>query len=275
MRNRSIRGLYVLAASVAVSSALGLAGATAASASTSTIKPHATNVCDNNPHHSQSGECRNLSSLFYDNGNQPNMVLNATMKGLKPGTQFQGRILNLRQVSDSRTNEDFIIRKVGELDVLCNTSGAQALDPTSYACLNLQGHEDSLRRSDHNVVYSLEFAPNSVETGSCVGAISATLGFKVRLERCGAARTLWVTDFAAERVKTHPGGGDRLFYTPLVFAADTFASNPLVLTLNPNSKNPSNLLSIQQENFQGGSVPDRQLWARSESAGNDQHQHAA
>ena len=33
MRNRSIRGLYVLAASVAVSSALGLAGATAASAS--------------------------------------------------------------------------------------------------------------------------------------------------------------------------------------------------------------------------------------------------
>ena len=39
MRNRSIRGLYVLAASVAVSTALGLAGATAASAGVH-VKPH-------------------------------------------------------------------------------------------------------------------------------------------------------------------------------------------------------------------------------------------
>jgi hypothetical protein len=247
MRNRSIRGLYVLAASVAVSSALGLAGATAASAATH-VKPHATTVCDNNPN-TPFLRCTNISSLMLNQNNGPAFIQNATQKGVKAPSQFQNRIINLRQASNTRTNEDFIIRFVGFTDQLCGTGGVNSLDPTSYACLNYPDYP----------VFQGQFAPNSNESGFCVGALSATEGFKARLVRCGSPRSFWVADLGASITFTFPGGRP-LLYFPLEFAADTSASNPLVLTLNPNSKNPANLLTINQENFSGGSVPDRQMW---------------
>lgn len=255
MRNRSIRGLYVLAASIAVSSALGLAGATAASAA---VHPHATTVCDNNPG-TVSPRCTNISNLLLNQDNAPQFIQNATQKGVKPGSLYQNRIVNLRQASNTRTNEDFIIRFVGVLGQLCGTGGVNSIDPTSYACLNYPAGYP---------VYQGQFAPNSNESGFCVGAISATEGFKVRLERCGSPRTFWVADLAADIQVTLPGIKPLvLVYFPLEFAADTSASNPLVMTLNPNSKNPSNLLTLQQENFSGGKVPDRQMFTLTGPAG--------
>jgi hypothetical protein len=247
MRNRSIKGLYVLAATVAVSSALGLAGATAATAS---IKPHATTVCDNNPN-TPFLRCTNISNLMLNQNNGPAFIQNATQKGLAAGSLYKNRIVNLRQASNTRTNEDFIIRFVGFTDQLCGAGGVNALDPTSYACLNYPDYP----------VFQGQFAPNSNESGFCVGAISATEGFKVRLRRCGTPQSFWVADLAASFTVTFPGGHPHaLLYFPLEFAADTSASNPLVLTLNPNSKNPTNVLTLQQENFSGGSVPDKQMW---------------
>ena len=254
MRNRSIRGLYVLAASVAVSSALGLAGATAASAGVH-VRPHATTVCDNNPG-TVSPRCTNISNLMLNQGNGPVFIQNATNKGAQGGSLYKGRIINLRQASDTRTNEDFIIRFVGFTDQLCGSGGVNSLDPTSYACLNYPDYP----------VYQGQFAPNSNESGYCVGAISATEGFKARLERCGTPRTFWVADLAASITFTFPGGFP-LVYFPLEFAADTSASNPLVMTLNPNSTNPKNLLTLQQENFSGGRVPDRQMFTLTGPAG--------
>jgi len=249
MRNRSIRGLYVLAASVAVSSALGLAGATAASASTH-VKPHATTVCDNNPN-TPFLRCTNISNLLLNQGNGPAFIQNATQKGVTAGSLYKNRIVNLRQASNTRTNEDFIIRRVGFLGQLCGTGGVNSIDPTSYACLNYPGDYP---------VFQAQFAPNSNESGFCVGAISATEGFKVRLRRCGTPQSFWIGDLGASIAVTFPGDPRFLLYFPLEFSADTSASNPLVLTLNPNSKNPTNLLTLQQENFSGGSVPDRQMF---------------
>jgi hypothetical protein len=255
MRNRSIRGLYVLAASIAVSSALGLAGATAASAA---IHPHATTVCDNNPG-TVSPRCTNISNLLLNQDNAPQFIQNATQKGVKAGSLYQNRIVNLRQASNTRTNEDFIIRFVGVLGQLCGTGGVNSIDPTSYACLNYPPTYP---------VYQGQFAPNSNESGFCVGAISATEGFKVRLERCGSPRTFWVADLAADIQVTLPGIKPLvLVYFPLEFAADTSASNPLVMTLNPNSTSPKNLLTLQQENFSGGKVPDRQMFTLTGPAG--------
>jgi len=183
----------------------------------------------------------------------------ATNKGAQGGSLYKGRIINLRQASDTRTNEDFIIRQVSDIGHLCGTGGVNSLDPTSYACLNYP---------DFYPVFQGQFAPNSNETGFCVGAISATEGFKVRLERCGTPRTFWIGDLAASIQITLPGINPFiLVYFPLEFSADTSASNPLVLTLNPNSKNPSNLLTLQQENFSGGSVPDRQMWTLTRPVG--------
>ena len=62
-------------------------------------------------------------------------------------------------------------------------------------------------------------------------------------------------------------GGQTLHYFPLEFAADTSLSNPLVLTLNPNTKSPANGLFLQQENLQGGQVPDRQLFTLPDPVG--------
>ncbi len=261
MRNRSIRGLYVLATSVAVSAALGLAGATAASAGVH-VRPHATTVCDNNPG-TVSPACTNISNLMLNQDNGPIFIQNATSKGVKAPSQFQNRIVNLRQASNTRTNEDFIIRFVGTVGQLCERGGVNSLDPTSYACLVYDFNGGS-----NYPVFQGQFAPNSNESGFCVGAISATLGFKVRLERCGSPRTFWVGDLAASIQITLPGINPFvLVYFPLEFAADTSASNPLVMTLNPNSTSPKNLLTLQQENFSGGTVPDRQMFTLTAPAG--------
>jgi hypothetical protein len=256
MRNRSIRGLYVLAASVAVSSVLGLAGATAASAGVR-VHPNATTVCDNNNHDSRSPECKNLSSLMLNQENGPALIANATQKGLKAGSLFRNRIINLRQASNTRTNEDFNIQLVGFTDQLCGTGGLASLDPTSFACLNYPDFP----------VYENNFTPNSNDSGYCIGALSATEGFKARLLRCGTSRTFLVADISASITFTRPGGGVTLVYIPLELASDTSATHPLVLTLQPNSKNPTNLLTFQQENFSGGTAIDRQMWTLTEPAG--------
>jgi hypothetical protein len=257
MRNRSLKGLYMLAASVAVSTALGLAGATAASAGTH-VKPRATTVCNN----SADFPCTNISSLMLNQGNGPDFVQNVTSLGSVGGTN-QGRKVNLRQASDTRVNEDFIIRFVGTVGQLCGTGGVNSLDPTSYACLVYNQNSEG-----YFPVYQAQFAPDSNESGFCVGAMSATLGFKIRLERCGSPKSFWVGDLAASITITKPSGKhDKLVYFPLEFAADTSASNPLVLTLDPNSTRPTNALSLQQENFSGGSVPDRQMFTLTDPVG--------
>jgi hypothetical protein len=252
MRIRSFKGLSVLAASVAASTTLGLAGATSASA-TIHIKPAETTVCNNS-----TMRCTNISNLMLNQGNSPDYIQNATGLGVVPPSLYQGRKINLRQASNSRTNEDFIITKLGTLSALCGTGGVNSLDPTSYACLNYPGTYP---------VFEGQFAPNGNESGFCVGAMSATLGFKIRLEQCGSPRAFWVADLATQVTVTRPGGGQTLHYFPLEFAADTSLSNPLVLTLNPNTKSPANGLFLEQENLQGGQVPDRQLFTLTDPVG--------
>jgi hypothetical protein len=253
MRTRSIKGLYVLAASVAVSTTVGLAGATAASASSHNVKPAETTVCQN------SGmRCTNISNLMLNQDNSPDFIQNATGLGVVPPSLYQGRKVNLRQASNTRTNEDFIITLVGTLSQLCGTGGANSIDPTSYACLN---YPVTYR------VYQAQFAPDGNESGYCVGAMSATLGFKIRLERCGTPRSFWIPDLQSGIVVTKPGLKQRLHYFPLEFAADTSATNPLVLTLNPNTTSPLNGLFLEQLNFSGGQVPDRQMFTLTDPVG--------
>jgi hypothetical protein len=175
-----------------------------------------------------------------------------------PPSLYQGRKINLRQASNTRTNEDFIITMVGTLLQLCGTGGANSIDPTSYACLN---YPPTYR------VYQAQFAPDGNESGYCVGAMSATLGFKIRLERCGTPRSFWIPDLKSGIVVTKPGLKQRLHYFPLEFAADTSASNPLVLTLNPDTTSPLNGLFLEQLNFSGGQVPDRQMFTLTDPVG--------
>jgi hypothetical protein len=250
MRTRSV---CVLATLVAVSSTVGLAGATAASASTPRFRPAETTVCNNS-----TMPCTNISNLMLNQGNGPDFIQNASGWGVVPPSLYQGRKINLRQASDTRVNEDFIITKAGTLGQLCGASGANALDPTSYACLNF---------APTYPVYQGQFAPDGNESGFCVGAMSATLGFKARLERCGSPRSFWIADLAVQVTVTVPGRDKPLVYFPLEFAADTSLSNPLVLTLKPGTTGPANELFLEQENLSGGQVPDSQLFTLTDPVG--------
>lgn len=246
--------LKAAALGVSVLGALALAAGTAGAS----VTPKATTVCANS-----SPTCLNISNLFQNQDNAPQFVLNATN-----GQSAIGRRLNTRQASDTRTNQDFIVHAVGTLSQLCPNlnpgapiGGVNALDPTSYACL----HMDVLDN-----VYQANFAPNSNETGQCAGALAATEGFKLRLVRCGDPRSFWVGDLnGSEKITvTEPGGNPHeLFYFPLEFAADHAASNPLVATFQPDSTNPVNKVTLQQENESGGHAIDRQMWTFTNQAG--------
>ena len=250
MRTRSV---CVLAALVAVSTAAGLAGATAASAAVPRVTPFETTVCNNS-----TMPCTNISNLMLNQDNGPDFIQNASGWGVVAPSLYQGRKINLRQASNTRVNEDFIITRVGLLGQLCGASGANALDATSYACLNYPPAYP---------VYQGQFAPNGNESGFCAGAMSATLGFKVRLERCGSPRSFWIADLARQITVTLPDGTRPLIYFPLEFAADTSGSNPLVLTLEPGTRAPANGLFLEQENLSGGQVPDRQLFTLTDPVG--------
>jgi hypothetical protein len=248
MRTRSVCVLVTLVAM----STMGLAGAAAASASTSRITPAETTVCNNS-----SLRCTNISNLMLNQGNGPDLIQNASGWGVVPPSLYQGRKINLRQASDTRVNEDFIITKVGTLGQLCGVSGANELDLTAYACLNYPMTYP---------VYQGQFAPNGNESGFCVGAMSATLGFKARLERCGSPRSFWIADLAHKVTVTRADGSNPLIYFPLEFAADTSLSNPLVLTLKQGTK-PASELFLEQENLSGGQVPDSQMFTLTDPVG--------
>ncbi len=236
MRSRFTAAAAALAAAA---SGFGLLGATGAQAA---VHPHTTTVCGNAP---GAAKCTSISSLLLNQNNDPSFVQNAV-----GGKTTVGRKINLRQASDTRTNEDFAITFAGNLGQLCGTGGVNSIDPTSYACLNYP---------DFYPVYQAQFEPDSNQTGDCVGALAAVAGYKSRLEPCGSPRTFWVGDLAASITLTFPSF-QPLVYFPLEFAADTSASNPLVLTLNTNTTKPTNELFIQHENFSGGAVPDSQMF---------------
>ncbi len=229
MRNRFTRGLCVVAASAAIASSLGLAAAGAASASS---KPHvtknATTVCG--------GLCFDLSSALLG----PHYIQNAV--GGATGTS-----INLRNDGNAKVNEDFAAGFVGLLGSFCPNDGGTGLSANSYVCTNYPFFWD---------VFEGNFAPDSNETGLCVGLAKAGVAQRVSLQPCGATeRTLFVGD------RAHGLGGDCRFpgnYCPWVAASDTFLTHPLALRVNAFSKNPKNVLRVDRENLSGGVVSDNQ-----------------
>jgi hypothetical protein len=106
--------------------------------------------------------------------------------------------------------------------------------------------------------YEVEYAPNGVESGYCVGVGSTPVdGTKVALEPCGvSSKTVWVVD----SYDTLPG-----FYVPLINGADTNFSNPYVLNYPGNgyptdSPRPQ-LTTWTLSKYSDGTVFDNQMWS--------------
>ncbi len=229
MRNRFTRGLCLVAASAAISTSLGLAAAGAASASSNPhVTKNATTVCGS--------LCFDLSSALLG----PHMIQNAV--GGANGTS-----INLRNDGNAKVNEDFSAGFVGFLGSYCPNDGGEGLSASSYVCTNYPPFWD---------VFEGNFAPDSNESGLCVGLATPSVAQRVSLQPCGAENlTLFVGD------RAHGLGGDCRIpgnYCPWVAASDTFLTHPLALKVNAFSKHPLNVLRVDRENLSGGVVSDNQ-----------------
>jgi hypothetical protein len=254
MRNRFGRALCGLAAGVAVTTAIGLVGAGAASAATHHAKPNATEACGDS--------CYNIYSYELDDA-----ILNAYIHGDTGLGGKVGQKLTLKFASNTHPNEDFTDYAVSDgtqetVADFCDAWPApQSFNPLSYVCQNYYA----------DYVFEWSWSPFGNESGLCAGVARAGVNNEnVTLQNCGDSdNTLWIADAAngfgelltvGDQAK--PAGipavdcadTSSVFYCPWVNGGDTNFSHPLVLTVNVGSSNPANQLLLQRENLLTGGV---------------------
>jgi hypothetical protein len=241
MRNRFGRALCGLAAGVAVTTAIGMVGAGAASAATHHAKPNATEACGDN--------CLDVSSLLLGD----DTIMNAYVHGDTGVGGKVGQKLTLKFASNSHPNEDFTDYAIGNgteetvADFCSAWPAPQSFNPLSYVCQNYFDFP----------VFEASWSPFGNESGLCGGVATADVNNEnVTLQPCGASdNTLWIIDEAN-------GTGD---YFPAVNGGDTNFSHPLVLTVNAGSSHPDNQLIVERENLlDGGAVRDNQEFTGSD-----------
>ena len=230
-----IRKIAAFATVLAVAGALALGVASAAGA---TARPHAetntTIVCGTS--------CVNLSNEFLDNGQPGSYVMNAADGGSGG--------FNMRRAGNARTNEDFTPNLTGFVFQYCNN----VLNP--YGIFSSSGYVCT--HYYFAPVLQAEVSPDSNQNGGCIGVATAGVPERVSDQPCGraGARTLWIADWFNKT--TVPVTGTNL---PWINGSDAALSNPLVLTVNPNSHHPANVLRVGEENLTGGVVRDTQQFA--------------
>lgn len=215
---------------IAISAAVTLltAGSAAAQAALASL-PAASPACGT--------QCFDLSSLVLGT----HAIQNAYIPRDNGTGGRIGRPVNLRHATNTRANEDFTGAQVGTLGDYCGNH----ISAVSYACVNYPGSYP---------VFESDWSPFGNQTSLCVGVARAVSGEHVTLQRCGATgRTLWVGDLR-DAVTV-----DGSLYTPWVNGADPNFSHPLVLTVNPGSFLPQNVLKLRRLNLlDGGTVADSQ-----------------
>ena len=226
MRNRSIRGLYVLAASVAVSSA-ARAGRRNGRLCQQPRQAAATTVCDNNPAYPALHEHLQPDA---EPGQRPGLHPERHRKGVGAAVAVpepQGQPAAGQQHPDQR----------GLHHPSWSASSASCAAPAaSTRSTRPRTRASTTRRPTRCSRASSR--PNGNESGFCVGAISRPWASRFALSAVAPRGPSGSPTWPLPSSVTLPGIKPRLLYFPLEFAADTSASNPLVLTLNPNSTNP-------------------------------------
>jgi len=231
--NGFIRKAAVSLAACTALAGLGLAGATAASASTPHAVKNTTEVCGDN--------CVNLTNEFLDNGEFGAYVENAAKGGAEG--------FNMRRAGNARTNEDFSGDLTGFVFQYCDNvlNPLGIFSSNGYVCTHYP----------FAPVFQLEVAPDSNENGLCSGVATAGVSERLSEQPCGLSdgRTLWIGDC------TQSVEPSSTTYFPWINGSDAALSNPLVLTVNPDSKVPANVLRVDRENLTGGIVRDTQQFA--------------
>lgn len=245
MRNRFGRALCGLAAGVAVTTAIGMMGAGAASASTHNAKSNATITC--------SAYCTDVSSLVLG----PNTILNAYVPGDTGTGGKVGQKVTMKFGSNSHPNEDFTdyMTDNGTQETVADFCSAwpapQSFNPTSYVCQNYFDDD----------VFELSWSPFGNESGLCAGVARAVNNENITLQPCGASdNTLWIGDMANGIGDTGVGPSivtdctDTGVYCPWINGGDTDFSQPLVAQVNAGSSHPANQMILTRELLLTGGV---------------------
>ena len=175
---------------------------------------------------------------------KPGFVLDVLRQGARVGQP-----IIMFQSSNSDPAEDFTVSLQGTVSDFVTAQLASPALALHYA---------------NDVALELEYSPNGVDSGLCVGISALTPGNNtpVSLQPCGvSARTVWVTD-----VQNIQRGGIFTFpFVPLINGADTNFSHPYVLTYpqnaNPNDKPRAQLVTQTLHQFSRGQVYDNQQWS--------------
>jgi hypothetical protein len=182
------------------------------------------------------------------------------------GQASAGNALILFQASNSDPAEDFVTVELGSVGDLYGHQG-------HHGHMNSPGYGISpgfARAYGRNPAIEIRYEPLGQDSKLCVGTWpgeNAQPGFKIRLETCGEANTLFAKP-VPHRHGPRQGdtGDDRTTYVPLITGTDTNFSTPLVL--NYPEGNPTDLprpwLNVQPLSSYAGRPPtvyDSQLWA--------------
>jgi hypothetical protein len=236
MRHRFTRVCYALAATVAVTTTLGLSMQGAASASTHAVKPTATPSCG--------FTCANLFSERFGF---------SLVQDSNHGRWTVGNPLILKQASNSNTGEDFTVTDIGAVSTLCSEwPDPGSFSPTSYACLNYGQVSDTFD------VFEANFSPAGLPSDVCAGlATNAHTGEAVTLQTCGNPRTEWIADVDNSTEDFFFG----FFLTPWINSSDLPSSHPQVLSVSTRNRSPRHPLTVKPEQqFSDGTVNDGQEW---------------
>jgi hypothetical protein len=166
----------ILAAASVLTLAGGLAAAGAATSSA------ATPSCGPN--------CIDVFSKNFGSYSNPQFVLDVYRQAAKTGQ----KIIMFRE-SNSDPAQDFTVSLQGQVSDFYQAGMVSSSFNLHYGC-NWNVFQDKCgNRFPDLYAFELQYAPDGVESGLCVGATSGAVNTKVTLQPCGAnAGTVWAVD---------------------------------------------------------------------------------
>lgn len=246
MRKRFTRAFYAVSAAAVITASLGLS---AGVASAGTHGKKDTIACGSN--------CVSLFSDQLGSG----VTMNAFVAGDTGVGGRTGTPVNMHIAGNFRPNGDFTESTSGFVFQFCGFNANDFFSPTSFVCTHYA----------LSVVSEFNWSPFGNQSGLCAGVRSAVSGTMVTLRPCGVtATTLWIADQKHSTngtdclIATTPPvspGDPSVNFCPLINGGDTNFSQPLVLTLDIGTRNPTNQLKLERELLVGSVARSNQQFA--------------
>jgi hypothetical protein len=240
MRNRYGRALYGLAASVAVTTTLGLTAAGAATASTSSAKPDITPACTYGQYCSDPLFNVQFGIQYFQSNNT--------------GRLAPGAPISLAYANDNNPGEDWRVTLQSTVSDLYHLGFVSSAIQLHY------------RR---HFAFEVMWTPYGVETNLCRGlAKNAYEGETVTLQPCGSfPRTIWIVGnniFPAAHAARTAKAAITPYYggNELISAASVNPSVPYILTGGGSTfgEDPFAPLQVDQQTADDGVLNPAQAW---------------